>query len=133
MQGNFFDLTHVKEVRIPDPVAVPWIAKHQSFGRAHAVPRSREGEKQKECVATVSSCPTDLLLKLLTVLHQCSEHHCCVGVTSCSSPQDAQVEQLFIYLQDLQILKTTPNISSSNSQLPAPLCSLSTCSTMFPV
>lgn len=59
MQGNFFDLTHLREVSIPDPVAVPQIAKHHSLERPHGVPRSREGEKQKESVATVSSCPTD--------------------------------------------------------------------------
>lgn len=87
----------MREVRIPDPEAVPQIAKDHSLEIPHALPRSREGEKQKECVATSQFLPTDIVLKLLTVLHQCSQHHCSTGLTCCSSPQDTQVEELFTY------------------------------------
>lgn len=73
------------DCQAPLPWKTTWCSKH------------REEEKQKECVATVSSCPTDIVPKLLTVLHQCPEHHCSVGLTCCSSPQDTQVEQLFTY------------------------------------
>lgn len=47
MQGNFFDLTHLREVRIADPVSVPQIAKHHSLERPHGVPSTEKGRSRR--------------------------------------------------------------------------------------
>lgn len=60
-------------------------------------PEAGKGRSRRSVLPQVSSCPTDIVLKLLTVLHQCSQHHCSTGLICCSSPQDTQVEELFTY------------------------------------
>lgn len=86
LQGNFFNLTHLREVRIPDPVAIPQINKDRSLERSQTVSTSREGKKEQEYATIVSSIPTDVVCKLLSFSHWCTEHHCSVGLAYSSSP-----------------------------------------------